>query len=145
MFRTEFPNTPEFAALKQRPACRDFTATEMYDAQWDLAVELGLNTRDEMMDDYGLLPFTFVCGTYEQHDGEMVEDCKLSESYVCLEDAIAAKEKYRHGCAYARIEFRNGDFVYEIDPVRTHRLREHDDGVKRYDPCDFDGTFFNVD
>lgn len=142
--RTEFPNTPEFAALKQRPACRDFTATEMYNAQWELTVELGLATRDEMFDDYATLPYTVTAGKYEDWNGETEENCKYSESFVCLEDAIKEHEKNK-SYPWSRIQLRDGDFIYEIEPTRMFRLREHGDGVKRYDPCDFDGTFYNED
>jgi len=144
MTPTIFPNTDAFVALNAQRIAGKLTATELYNAQWALAVEQGIKTHDEMMDDYARLPYTSACGKYDYHGTELQEDCKYSEAFVCLEDAIKAHEQNK-SYPWSRIELRDGDFIYEIEPTRTHRLREHGDGVKRYDPCDSDGAFFNRD
>lgn len=143
-FRTEFPSTDVFTALLMKHASGELNATELYNAQWKLAVELGLNSHDEMMDDYAKLPFDVSAGKYEQDDGETTENCKYVASFVCLEDAIAAKEKCR-SYPWSRITLCSGDFCYEIEPTRVSRKRTFPDGKSFYMPCDFDGTFYNED
>lgn len=144
MTPTIFPNTDAFVALLVKHTKGEITKTELLNAQWDLAVELGIKTRDEMMDDYATWPFTVSCGKYEEYNGQTEENCKYSEEFVCLEDAIAAHAKNK-SYPWNRITMRDGDFIYEIEPTRMFRKREGADGVKRYEPCDFDGTPFNAD
>lgn len=141
---TIFPATPAFAALNAKRISGEFTETQFFNAQWELAVETGIKTRDEMFDAYALLKYTVTAGKYEQWNGETEENCKYSESFVCLEDAIKEHEKNK-SYPWSRILLQEGDFSYEIEATRMFRKREGSDGVKRFEPCDFDGTFFNED
>lgn len=141
---TTFPSTDAFIALQMKHAKGEITKTELCNAQWKLAVELGIKTRDEMMDDYATWPFTVSCGKFEEFDGQLEENCKYSEAFVCLEDAIQEHAKNK-SYPWNRITIRDGDFIYEIEPTRMFRKRECSDGKQRYEPCDFDGSFFNAE
>lgn len=116
------------------------TQTEFFNKEWDIAVEAGIRTREEMNNAYMTLPYTVDAGKWEQDGAETYKNNKYSEAFVTLEDAMAEFETVKT-YPWATISMRDGDYIYEIDPVRTHRKREYGDGVTRYDFCDSDGNF----
>lgn len=82
-----------------------------------------------------LLKFTVSAGGY---DGEHVSTDYI-DSFVSIEDALAANKKYGSDQPWSRIEFRDGEFIYEIDPVRIMR-RDPETGY--FNPCADDGTVY---
>ena len=87
------------------------------------------------------IEFSVAAGKYDSQDGASVEDCKYCDSFGTIEEAIAAKAKV-NSYPWSRIELRDGDFIYEIHPVRIQRKVP---GTARYEMCDFDGQPFIED
>lgn len=82
------------------------------------------------------LKFTVSAGGYEG-DGEISTD--YIDSFATIEDALAACKKYGSDQPWSRIELRDGEFVYEIEPVRIMR-RDPETGF--FNPCADDGTVY---
>lgn len=82
------------------------------------------------------LKFTVSAGGYEG-DGEISTD--YIDSFATIEDALAANRKYGSDQPWSRIELRDGEFVYEIEPVRIMR-RDPETGF--YNPCGDDGVVY---
>lgn len=82
------------------------------------------------------LKFTVSAGGYEG-DGEISTD--YIDSFATIEDALAACKKYGSDQPWSRIELRDGEFVYEIEPVRIMR-RDPETGF--FNPCGDDGVVY---
>jgi len=94
---------------------------------------------------YGLIPQTEIdrweaelkynvsAGGFE--DDELSTD--YSDDFATIEDALAACKKYGSGLQWSRIELRDGEFVYEIDPVRIMR---RDPVTGYFNRCSDDGS-----
>ncbi len=83
--------------------------------------------------------FNVNAGKYES-DGS--RNYKYCDEFYTLEDAIAAHAKVSD-YPWSEITMVDGDFVYTIDPVRTHRRTEvqTEDGPRSFFmPCDTDGN-----
>lgn len=87
------------------------------------------------------MKFSVAAGKYETDDGETIENCKFSDDFETLEEAIASFEEHK-SYPWCRIELRDGDFIYEIEPTRIQRKVP---GTERFMPCDFDGQQFIED
>lgn len=85
--------------------------------------------------------FSVAAGKYEDIDGGVEENCKFSDDFETLEQAMAAFEGVK-SYPWARIELRDGDFIYEIEPTRIQRKVP---GTERFEKCDFDGQPFIED
>lgn len=116
------------------------TKTELRTAELDALLENGHITKERYWELFGAYPYNVDAGKYEENDGEIVENSKYGDSFVCLEDAIAAHATVS-SYPWSRISLRDGDFVYAIDPVRTYRKREYPDGKVMFDFCNPDGEF----
>lgn len=123
--------------MAAQPTTGPFSKTQSFLAEKQREYERGLITKEEMDKAYASLPFSAVCGKYEDDgEGRTVENCKYDESFICLEDAVAAYER-NQSYHWNRIEFRQGDFVYELDLTKIMvRLP----GERFYQRCDSDGT-----
>lgn len=81
------------------------------------------------------LKYTVSAGGY---DGDNISTDYI-DSFATIEDAMAANRKYGSDQPWSRIELRDGEFVYEIDPVRIMR-RDPETGY--FNPCADDGTVY---
>jgi len=90
----------------------------------------------------GAFPYGVAAGKWED-DGE---NCKYSDDFASLRDAIVAWEEY-NTMPWSRIEFRVDNFVYGLDPAKIRKAQKMkmDDGETRtiYMPCDANGHFIN--
>lgn len=83
------------------------------------------------------MAFCVSAGKYD--DGE--RNFKYTDEFLSLEEAIAAREKVS-SYPWSEITFRDGDYVYSIEPVRVLRMRPDSAGVHpRFDVCLPDGNF----
>jgi hypothetical protein len=87
--------------------------------------------------------FSVAAGKYEHaaFDSGPEENCKYSDDFETLEEAMAAFEEHK-SYPWCRIEMRDGDFIYEIEPTRIQRKVP---GTERFEKCDFDGQSFIED
>ena len=85
--------------------------------------------------------FSVAAGKYETTDGVTEENCKFCDSFETLEEAMASFEENK-SYPWCRIEMRDGDFIYEIEPTRMQRKVA---GTNHYARCDFDGSAFTED
>jgi hypothetical protein len=90
------------------------------------------------------MKFSVAAGKYETTDGMTEENCKFCDSFETLEEAMASFDEHK-SYPWCRIELRDGDFIYEIEPTRIQRKVACADGVERFMPCDFDGQQFIED
>jgi hypothetical protein len=80
------------------------------------------------------LKYTVSAGGYEG-DGEISTD--YIDSFATIEDAMAANRKYGSDQPWSRIELRDGEFIYEIEPVRIMR---RDPTTGFFNRCSDDGS-----
>lgn len=80
------------------------------------------------------LKYTVAAGGW---DGDEISTDYI-DSFVSIEDALEACKKYGSDQPWSRIELRDGDFVYEIEPVRIMR-RDPETGY--FNRCSDEGDF----
>jgi len=89
----------------------------------------------------GAFPYGVVAGNW---DGDE-ENCKYSDDFASLRDAIVAWEEHNTR-PWSRIEFRVDNFIYGLDPHKVMREQKVEiDGKKTsiFSRCDANGHFIN--
>lgn len=122
------------------PTSGPFSKTQMYLGEKQRQLDSGLITEAEYDKAYVEMPFSNSCGKYEDDgEGDVIENCKYVENFICLEDAMAAYET-NNSYHWNRIEFRQGSFIYEIDLTK---IMVRVPGERFYKRCDRDGNITN--
>lgn len=97
-------------------------------------VASGLISQSEIDRYEAQLKYTVAAGGW---DGDDISTDYI-DSFVSIEDALEACKKYGSDQPWSRIELRDGDFVYEIEPIRIMR-RDPETGY--FNRCADDGDF----
>lgn len=134
---TIFPNTARYVELRAKRTRGEITETELFNGLWKVAVEENYRTVAEKNAAYAALPFSVDSGKLEYDGPNLCKNSKYGESFLTLEDALAAHAK-NSSYPYNDLSVKSGDFIYEIDPVRTHR-RDKETGFFMF--CNPDGDF----